>query len=153
MLLLRFCVNKKIYMSSQVERRFGVVLPSERPAALKPSMPFLQGKKVRVLKVVSLDFTTAISYFKIYIFLFLLKLLDEIIFVFKLQDSLPVKSGTKAEHMRECLRSIKRSYLVYGLFSVSQHILLVKNHLSQNIVLMGRAKFNHFIFFLIPSHM
>ncbi|KAF5458211.1 hypothetical protein F2P56_022261 [Juglans regia] len=25
--------------------------------------------------------------------------------------SLPVKSGTKAEHMRECLRSIKRSYL------------------------------------------
>ncbi|KAG2711992.1 hypothetical protein I3760_04G103800 [Carya illinoinensis] len=57
----------------KVERRFGVVLPSERPAALKPSMPFLQGKK--------------------------------------LQDSLPVKSGTKAEHMRECLRSIKRSYL------------------------------------------
>ncbi|KAG2711984.1 hypothetical protein I3760_04G103800 [Carya illinoinensis] len=56
----------------KVERRFGVVLPSERPAALKPSMPFLQGKK----------------------------------------DSLPVKSGTKAEHMRECLRSIKRSYLV-----------------------------------------
>ncbi|KAG2711980.1 hypothetical protein I3843_04G096200 [Carya illinoinensis] len=55
----------------KVERRFGVVLPSERPAALKPSMPFLQGKK----------------------------------------DSLPVKSGTKAEHMRECLRSIKRSYL------------------------------------------
>ncbi|KAG2711978.1 hypothetical protein I3760_04G103800 [Carya illinoinensis] len=27
------------------------------------------------------------------------------------KDSLPVKSGTKAEHMRECLRSIKRSYL------------------------------------------
>lgn len=55
----------------KVERGFRVGLPSERPEALKPSMPILQGTKA----------------------------------------SLPVKSGTKAEHMRECLRSIKRSYL------------------------------------------
>ncbi|XP_041008786.1 UBX domain-containing protein 1-like isoform X2 [Juglans microcarpa x Juglans regia] len=55
----------------KVERGFRVGLPSERPEALKPSMPILQGKKA----------------------------------------SLPVKSPTKVEHMRECLRSIKRSYL------------------------------------------
>ncbi|XP_041005058.1 uncharacterized protein LOC121250157 isoform X2 [Juglans microcarpa x Juglans regia] len=53
-------------------RRYHLGLPPERPAALKPSTPLFQEKRLQTL--------------------------------------LPVKSVTKAEHMKECLRTIKHNH-------------------------------------------